>query len=753
MHSFNSRLTLPVSVTTGGSGNGKKNGMVLTETFSDEFKGSLSNVVLIELGTIFNNCDSKGDTTVIRTNKAVTLLCKFMINFKIKSLDEMCSGDLSMLIEFIKRETPDTNEWNTLFSALRSHKHNTPLAHLFWPKCVIGRTGNTTEGHSLFAYNQIGADLRKEIDRIRGKNGRLAEAMESGRVITSTDLAFVYEIRREKHFTYTTDPLADLSITKADFLCTFLHYLPGWPVLNRNNARANMWGVYQDRRGIRLKSFESKEDADALSAKLGGTTFVASTSDLDTMNPAEVFLNSMIHFLGLHFIKLRILKVIGSLLEVLDFYYPTGYDMGCVYLYWLWLTGWNNETIASVSAIELNLGIEVGKKCPIIEVIAPEHTEIKGTPPANRTPARWRDKPSIAPGLPPDLITGVKVRSQPEDKPKPYNYICDKNNPHDLYKVLHDYYELTKPLRRFLSQQEKGCILVGVSSSGGTSRGDSRNIAIYGAPLHCKPLDYKENGLGRFFTRHAIYDDMHEFLDGVRGGKNCVPDDPASFPERYMRVFKTDARKMRTTYHDWLQANGVPLFVRQAKMGHENDRTTTTSYGADLVSIGIRTRQLRAALIEIERMASEGQLQPYSSRNARQKKVVNKVVQIFSYLSTYVFICQNPKKPSWDGYEEYFTGYCTEFDECLFCGQCLITPDSLPVLVRWHRNITDMPELVGPIGMSDKTLRRLQAIDEVFGLCREGGLEWRVALENAYEIEMDPAFTAPDAMYRFTREG
>lgn len=750
---FNSKLTLPVSVTTGGSGSCKKNGLVITETFSEEFKGLLSNTVLIELGTIFDNCGFKGETTAFRTNKAVTLLCKFMINYNITSLDQMCSGDLSMLMDFIKRETPETNEWNTLFSALRSHKHNTSLAHIFWPKCVIGRTSNTTEGHSLFAYNQIGVDLCKEIDRIREKNGRFAEAMKSGRVITPAELAFVYENRPQKHCSYTDDPLADLSVTKEDLICTLIHYLPGWPVLNRSNARFIRWGVYQDNRGIRLQCFETKEEADALSKKLGGTVFVALISNIDTMNPAEIILNAFINFQGLNLIKRHLLTVISGLLEIVEFYYPTGYDLGCVYLYWLWLTGWNNETIASVSAIDLNLGVEVGKKCPIIEVIAPEHTEIKGTPPANRTPARWRDKPSIAPGLPPDLIKGVKVRSQPEDKPKPYNYICDKNNPYDLYKVLHDYYELTKPLRCFLSQEEKGCILVGVSSSGGTSRGDSRNIAIYGAPLHCKPLDYKENGLGRFFTRHAIYDDMNEFLDGVRGGKNCAPDDPASFPERYTRVFKTDARKMRTTYHDWLQANGVPLFVRQAKMGHENDRTTTTSYGADLVSIGIRKRQLRAALIEIERMASEGQLQPYSSSNARQKKDENKVVQIFSHLSTCVFICQNPKKPSWDGFEEYFTGCCTEFDECLFCEQCLIIPDSLPVLVRWHRNITDMPELVGPIGMIDKTLRRLQAIDEVFDLCREGGPEWQVALENAYEIEMDPAFTAPDAMYRYTREG
>jgi len=188
-------------------------------------------------------------------------------------------------------------------------------------------------------------------------------------------------------------------------------------------------------------------------------------------------------------------------------------------------------------------------------------------------------------------------------------------------------------------------------------------------------------------------------------------------------------------------------------MGHESDRTTTTRYGAARASKGIRTRQLRAALIEIERMASEGQLPRYGSTNSRTKHPESNVIQIFSHLQSDVFICQNPKQPSWDGHEEYVTGHCTEFDECLFCSQCLITPDSLPVLVRWHHNITDMPELVGPIGMTDKTLLRQQAIEEVFDLCREGSQKWREALENAYEIEMDPEFTAPDFMYRYTREG
>lgn len=127
-----------------------------------------------------------------------------------------------------------------------------------------------------------------------------------------------------------------------------------------------------------------------------------------------------------------------------------------------------------------------------------------------------------------------------------------------------------------------------------------------------------------------------------------------------------------------------------------------------------------------------------------------KVVQIFSYLQSDVVICQNPKEPTWLGHEEYVEGNCTEFDECLFCKQCLVTPETLPVLVRWQRDIKQMVKTVGPVEISDKVYLRRQAIEEVFELCRAGGAEWQTALERAHEIAMDPDFTAPHFMYRYT---
>jgi hypothetical protein len=183
-------------------------------------------------------------------------------------------------------------------------------------------------------------------------------------------------------------------------------------------------------------------------------------------------------------------------------------------------------------------------------------------------------------------------------------------------------------------------------------------------------------------------------------------------------------------------------------MNHASMTTTMTSYGAERVSVGIRRRQLRRLLNEVELKALQGKLQRYVCKTAMAK--ANKVIQVFSYLRSDVFICVDPTKPTWPGHEEYVDEYCSEFDECLFCRQCRITPDTLPVLVRWQRDIKQMVKLVGPIGISDKVYLRRQAIEEVFDLCRHGKAQWQEALQKAYEVEADPAFAAPDFMYKYT---
>lgn len=738
-------VSLPISVVSGDSVYARLKHKVITETFSTIYKEALSNNTLLELGVIFQNVHGKSTTTIKNINRTINLLCKYMVQNNILDLSKIDSDDLSRFIEFIKRETALQSYWNELYKCLKTNASNTPLSNLMWPRSMVSGSGEgKTEGHTMYAYNAMGVALREEINRIRGKKGRLVEDMKIGRVLQLTDLLVPGQTHCGKHFIRKIRPEYDF--TKADIVRTAAHYLPGWPITN-SLICSSRWGVYKKLNGVRLGIFSTKEAADRYVATCNTTAFTIYIQK-DTMNPAELLLYSLV----CKTVDLELNKytktLFSSILNVIDFYFTTAYDWQCVYLYWTWLTGWNNEAIASVSAHDLNLGIDLRNKCSTIEVLAPHHIEIKSKKSTTQTNEMQRSRSTDDIPTQVNTITGYKTRAQPDHQPKEYIYICDKNNDYDLYRVLADFYELTKPLRGFLKKEDKNCILVGVSSSRTDDRG--RRLSIFGPPLHCTPPEYRATGLGRFFQRNPIYDDEHERIDGIEEKADSAADALAACPNRYTRLLQTTSMKMRNSFATARKIAGDPLFVRQSKLNHERESTTNTCYGADRVEKGIRRRQLRGLLNDIERLAFQGQLQQYDRNTSTLRKgSKNKIIQIFSHLQTDVFLCLNPEEPTWLGHEEYTHGHCTEFDECLFCKNCIVTFESLPVLVRWRRDIKTMPTLVGPVGISDKIYLRLQAIDEVFDLCRHGGQEWREALEKAYEIEMDPAFTAPDLMYRY----
>lgn len=739
-------LSLPVSVLSSSTSTYARNrGKVITETFSGNYQTLLSNRTLRELGVIFQNSDGKSSSYIKKVDLAINLLCKFMVQNDISELGKFDFGDLGKLQYFINRES-DHGYGKDLYNCLRTHKSNTPLSDLIWPKTIAsGPKEGQTEGHTMYAYNAMGAALRKEIDRIREKKGRLIEDMKTGRVLQLTDL----NLPIRQRFVRTIRPVFDF--TKADVIRTISHYLPGWPVTNCL-IFIGSWGIYDKLNGIRLGVFAKKEEADRQSEIYDGAAITVRITK-DTMNPAELVLHSLNGGSIDRDLTTYSKRFFVTLLDVVDYYFTTVYDWQCVYLYWSWLTGWNNESIASITAGALNLGIDIGNKSSIVEMIAPHHIEIKGKEPTSNANGRqWRDagerRERVA------TITGYKTRSQPDNQPKECVYICDTDNDYDLYKVLADFYELTTPLRVYLQGEERNCILVGVPSTHKDEKG--RRLSMFGAPLNGEPPDYRAGGLGRFFEQNPIYDDEHERLDVVDEEADRGADDPAEFPSRYTRILKTTSMKMRNTFETALKKAGAPLFVRKAKLGHKSERTTNTSYGADRVEKGIRRRELRCLLNDIEQRVFQGQLQQYVSDDSMLRiGGKSKIVQIFSHLQSDIFLCENPKEPTWPGHEEYTNGHCTEFDECLFCKNCTITPDSLPALVRWRKDIKGMPKMVGPVGISDKIYLRLQAIDEVFDLCRHGGQEWREALEKAYEIEMNPTYTAPDFMYRriMPREG
>ncbi len=675
MHVSSGGISLPVSIVSGKGARPATHYKTVTETFSTEFRQLLPNTVLLELGVVFNNSNGMSWSQIRLVNEGIRLLCKYMVNNKLNTLSAITYWHLVKVLDFIKQETRPYKNWRDIYYSLKSYSSDTVLWRLSWPRVPSEfgeRPEGKTQGHSMHAYLAIGNALRSEIDTIRGKKGRLADAQQKGKVLTLEDLDFVHQSNGFKQNKLHNGD--GLWVTREDVICTILHYLPGWPFINRYRSQLISWGVYKELQGIRLGSFESKEEAEALAAEHGGDVIVIEGSYKRTeKNPAELILACISSPSVFSPAASHLRSLFNDNFEIISIYFPTAYDWLCIFFYWSWLTGWNVETIGSVVASDLGFGIDIAKHCPM-ELFTGDHIEILGRTPTNETNTSRRESVYVAKqGDAEVVITGEKTRSQPEDKPKPYSYISHKDEPYDLYSVLKDFYELTEPIRPYLYGDEKNCILVGVAKSSA----NKHNLSIFGGQLKSLPPNHKSVRV--FFKRNPIYEDEREHL-GSSEPYNLASNS-TSTPNKSERVWETNTRKMRTTYESWLQESGVPITERQMMMGHERASTTMTSYGAEQVSVGIRIRNLRRLLNEVEKQVFQGQLQRFEQRDsATYKSKNNNVVQIFSHLLSDVLICQNSMEPTWTGHEEYVNGNCTEFDECLFCKQCLITPDTEPGL-------------------------------------------------------------------------
>lgn len=699
-------ITWPVVVVSGKSTTKNNSFRSMPETFSEQFGRDLPGA-MNDLATIYQNTDGQSTSEINKTKVAILSLCKFMLENSLVTLSQFKYSHIMLFQDFMRREYAHASTaWRHYFLAIGRYRNGTPLEYLFWPRTPrASEEGSKTKAHSMHAYIAIGEALLLEIERIREKIGRLEHAMINGKILTLGNLDFAFANPKSKQ-----NPMNDDDgrwITKEDFICTILHYLPGWPVVNRGKEQTFTWRVYETPRGRCLGTFRNKIAADDCAKQSGQEANVVfcDKEDRSAMNPGQLLLYV------LKYTRFRKDKHFATFYEgtsdctgldaVIEYYYPTKYDFYCIYLYWIWLAGWNSETVASVAAHDLGFGLHITKPDPLT-FFTSDHIAIKGG----------------------------KTRGQPKGDPKEYTYVSDKNDPIDLYCVLKDFYELTKPLRGCLTQAEKPCILTGATKS---SKGE-RNLSIFG-PSH----SWIDNSTSKhFFKKHHIYDDMQEF--------NRSADDLAKNKVAILvRVRSTNGRILRATWETWLKGSGVSLTQRMIMMGHTSRRTTNTNYGGDHLSIAIRHRQIRALLNKLEEMAFKGQLEPYKQKVLRSN---NKVVQIFVHKENDVFYCKDPFSPIWPGHENYVDGQCTEFDECLFCEQCVIIPESLPVLVKWEQQIRAVAH-AGPFDVGDKRRILLKAIYEVFELCRSDTPEWQAALENAFEIGLAPDFVAPEFNYRY----
>lgn len=479
-----------------------------------------------------------------------------------------------------------------------------------------------------------------------------------------------------------------ITLAREDVIATISHFLPDWPIIGIFGDDGDQkYRIYNEKRGVLLGATASREKAEALVAdKQGVSVHGLRISHRAKLNPGESLLS---HFSSNGTELARHLRTLfpNGVVDIIEYYFPTTYDWSCILLYWFCLTGWNNETVESVTTFDFDFSRFNPKN--EMELISDDHVIIKG----------W------------------KSRGQPDDDPKPFTHISEKSDEYGLYSVLKNYYLWTeKTLRRFLNVNQESALLIGVGAT-------TSPLTIYGPVEGGRKLTSSKGTIRKFFQRHEIYED-----------EECCE-----------RVIDSNSRRLRTTYEAVLEDMGVPAYVIALYMGHTTMDTTFTSYGAEKVSAGIQTEKIRKNLNEIEEKIFKGELIPYVQ--IKKEKEAKGEVLVFSHLENDIILCRNRLKPTWKGYELYIPkkgGVCSILQKCLFCKQGRVTEETIPYLLKWRDDLIEWRQEAGFLEFPLESLMRFMAISEILDICRSSEeLFWVEALKKAEIIYMDPSFVAP----------
>lgn len=465
-----SNVTLPAVVVSGPSGIPKNEFVKVPETFSELYKEKLPEHFILELAACYLLMDGRSFSSIRKVKQGFIDLCEFSLLHNIQSISNFNTLIMLHFLDFMKRKHPG-KRWFDFFAPLRSCL-SAVLPHVVWPPTQIG--WSPTLGHTPYGYESIIKALRLEIDRIRNKIGRFESAAQKGRVLKFEDikesigsnpslkitseqmnqlfldingpnynresLAGKYGIHPDTISKYKKNLLAGieiktkpkpLSFSKEDLIATFNYYMPTWPI--EGSIYRTMYQVFQEPKGILLAEFDNKRDAENFAEKYHGFVFYTNKYSLDSqINPAQYLLANTYNLttdLGRY---LKTIKINVS--ELVEEYFLTLYDITCIQLYWACLTGWNLETMRSVTLSSLGF---ISKTEDPMEMFSPNHA----------------------------IIKGYKRRGQKDDKEKEFIYISDKNDPYSLYCVLKDVFKLTQPYRRFLKGDEQDCILIAINNS------------------------------------------------------------------------------------------------------------------------------------------------------------------------------------------------------------------------------------------------------------------------------------------------
>lgn len=503
-------------------------------------------------------------------------------------------------------------------------------------------------------------------------------------------------------------PITGFEITLEDIVATVNHYLPNWPVVGRVADEVRPYRVYKEKNGVLLGTYTNEADAYKKASDVDGYfRFIDRNNykNLNDTNPGEAILL----LAGKNTNDYRFAKAIKKLFTgkkladyLVENFFVTSYDMAVIYIYWCCLTGWNREAIYSVNLLRLNRTLF---KKDIRDTIGSDHVTFSS--PYNNVSTEGATK----------ILYGFKCKGQNPEEPKEFTYKSDLKEEYDLYMVLKDYYEISKPLRNSLKGKDANCFLIGMANN---------RLATVGRIVAGKSGEKRLEQIPNFFKKNEIYEDK----------------------EHTIRAKTTGSDKIRKSHLTYLLDKGVSITTIKTIARHSCLDTTTTNYLSNSYTRAQTVVKGRKLLNEISEKIFTGKLERYDSI---KKEKANNIIQVFTHVDLDISVCMNRLDPSWPGNNEYFERNkngltkepCDFFHMCLMCKQCVITETTLPYLIRWEADILNWKKEAGIADFPSYLLKRYAAIKEVIELCENSGDYWLTKLHEAEELAYSVDFHAP----------
>jgi len=319
MNKESANTRYPVTIRPAISQFGANEVRSVTETFSRLYAGhaEVPDQVIGELQELFNLMDGHRNADLIKqTNVAICAFCEFLIatGGGLRSLENFRSTDTALYFQFCQKAFP--KGWRNRYVHFRSIMRQ--QYHLEWVSLPVEK--KPTEGYSAAAAASMREALKKEIDRIREKIGRLDNDLKTGKVLDIGALGRRQPVK------------GPLTLNRADIIATIRHHLPDFPLKrNKKHLKPN-----------------DMTDVEWLLTALSS-------------RPERL--------LGK---ELR--KHFGGVEELIDYYFPTHYDGACILLHWGLLTGWNKQVISSVGVDSLNMRL---RRNPNLETWSKDHAVLR----------------------------------------------------------------------------------------------------------------------------------------------------------------------------------------------------------------------------------------------------------------------------------------------------------------------------------------------------------------------------------------